>query len=227
MSRDIRRVPVDYKHPVEPNPHWTSHLDWRLREGYGYPKLHKPEERFVSLFEYSSYLLSLQEEAEERESFTQRKGSRWDFCVEYHLTGFQGYQDRSPVVHPFHRVDETGEDETIEVRDEDHLQELLLEQLEQEKTEYDPDYYMPSFEEYKEEDLGWCLYQTVSEGTPVTPVFKTPEELIEHLVEFGTEDDPPLRRASAENIVNRGGTMGSFFVKDGEFLNSTKDADKI
>lgn len=31
----------------------------------------------------------------------------------------------------------------------------------------------------------WQLYETVSEGTPVSPAFKTPEELIDYLVNNG------------------------------------------
>lgn len=36
-----------------------------------------------------------------------------------------------------------------------------------------------------EEATHYQMYETVSEGTPVTPVFGTPEELIEYLVKHG------------------------------------------
>ena len=38
---------------------------------------------------------------------------------------------------------------------------------------------------FREEPSWYQLYQTVSEGTPVTPPFSTPEELIDHLAQHG------------------------------------------
>lgn len=44
-------------------------------------------------------------------------------------------------------------------------------------------YYRPKWET----EPTWVqMYETVSEGTPVTPAFATKEELVEYLVEFGT-----------------------------------------
>lgn len=42
-------------------------------------------------------------------------------------------------------------------------------------SEINPDDYMPEFP--ADAELGYCIYETVSEGTPLTPVFKTPEDL--------------------------------------------------
>jgi hypothetical protein len=43
----------------------------------------------------------------------------------------------------------------------------------------DPEYYRP---DWKEEEMTWFqVYETVSEGTPVSPPFATEEELIEYL----------------------------------------------
>lgn len=47
----------------------------------------------------------------------------------------------------------------------------------------DPDYYRPEWDESKA--TWWQVYETVSEGTPVSPAFETPNELIEYLVENG------------------------------------------
>jgi hypothetical protein len=47
----------------------------------------------------------------------------------------------------------------------------------------DPDYCRPKFEE---EPTWYQMYETVSEGSPVTPPFETKEELLEYLVEYGT-----------------------------------------
>ena len=40
--------------------------------------------------------------------------------------------------------------------------------------------------EFKEEPTWYQVYETVSEGTPVTPPFETKEELVEYLVNHGT-----------------------------------------
>lgn len=47
----------------------------------------------------------------------------------------------------------------------------------------DPDYCRPA---YEEEPTWFQVYETVSEGTPVTPPFPTKEMLVEYLVEHGT-----------------------------------------
>ena len=36
---------------------------------------------------------------------------------------------------------------------------------------------------------GWQVWETVSEGSPITPVFATGDELIEHLVAKGDRND--------------------------------------
>lgn len=46
----------------------------------------------------------------------------------------------------------------------------------------DRDYYVP---EWDVEPTWYQVYETVSEGTPVTPPFETKEELIDYLVEHG------------------------------------------
>lgn len=47
----------------------------------------------------------------------------------------------------------------------------------------DPDYYRPAWPEGAE--LGFVMYETVTEGTPVSPIFKTLHELEDWLVEQG------------------------------------------
>jgi len=64
-----------------------------------------------------------------------------------------------------------------------------------------PNYCRP---EFKEEPTWYQVYETVSEGTPITPPFETKEKLIEHLVEHGTSwDDKECgwNRESAEQFV--------------------------
>ena len=69
------------------------------------------------------------------------------------------------------------------------------------------DYYRPK---WNEEDRTWVqVYETVSEGTPVTPAFATKAELIDYLVEFGDEwdqsrGDGGWSRENATQFVERG-----------------------
>lgn len=55
-----------------------------------------------------------------------------------------------------------------------------------------------------EEATHYQMYETVSEGTPVTPVFATKEELVDYLVENGTFwDDRGWDRKATESFVER------------------------
>src|SRR5574343_1104935 len=64
----------------------------------------------------------------------------------------------------------------------DHPDRLTMSYWEWESTPPDPNYYWP---QWKEEPTWYQVYETVSEGTPVTPPFATKEELINYLVEHG------------------------------------------
>lgn len=62
----------------------------------------------------------------------------------------------------------------------------------------DPKYYRP---DWKPEEMVWYqVYETVSEGTPVTPAFATKEELVEYLVANGDFWDQK-RRAEGGSIM--------------------------
>jgi hypothetical protein len=69
----------------------------------------------------------------------------------------------------------------------------------------DKEYYHPKWD-----NATWCqVYETVSEGTPVTPPFATKEELIEYLVENGDfwdqkRGDGGWSRENATAFANRG-----------------------
>lgn len=71
----------------------------------------------------------------------------------------------------------------------------------------DPAYYRPA---WKDGDATWFqVYQTVSEGAPVTPPFATREELIDYLATHGDfwdqkRGDGPWDRKNAESFVNAG-----------------------
>jgi hypothetical protein len=72
-----------------------------------------------------------------------------------------------------------------------------------------------------EEATWFQLWQTVSEGSPVTPAYETKEELIEYLVRYGDgiyDEEPrwrPWERKYAEEFINGSGwkPSGSFVAR--------------
>lgn len=90
----------------------------------------------------------------------------------------------------------------------DHIKELNENWYEKER--YEP----PAGE-------GWQVWETVSEGSPVTPVFPTKEALIEYLVQNGDlwdqkRGDGGWSRKNAEHFVNQGWSPSGVVV-DGEY----------
>lgn len=93
----------------------------------------------------------------------------------------------------------------------------------------------PSVECYRpdwkpEEMTWWQVYETVSEGTPVTPPFETQAELVEYLVANGDFWDQkrraeggsvmscdPWSRKSAESFVYGAGWAPTFIMAGGKF----------
>ena len=200
MSREIRRVPVGWEHPK----HMSQY------HGLTYVGLMGDYPEAVE-----RWLGDLREVA-------LRKGHNWTFNVEYHLTGFMGSDDAEPTVHPFYAYAEDGETEIeTEVRDEEHLFELLIAKTIDERP--DPTQYMPVFEG---DDLGWCLYETVSEGTPITPVFATSEALVEHLTTKGDAwKSEPWRPESAQALVRSGSSMASLVMVGRTLYDGARDLD--
>jgi hypothetical protein len=74
----------------------------------------------------------------------------------------------------------------------------------------DPEYCRPAWDP---KDATWFqVYETVSEGTPVTPPFESENELIEYLVNHGDFFDQARghggwNRENAKEFVKRGSTM--------------------
>jgi hypothetical protein len=91
------------------------------------------------------------------------------------------------------------------------------------------EYYRPN---WKAEEMTWFqVYETVSEGTPVTPPFATKKELVEYLVENGDFWDQkrrkegctvmecgPWARESAQRFVFGSGWAPSFALIDGKVV---------
>lgn len=68
----------------------------------------------------------------------------------------------------------------------------------------DPDYYRPEFDQ---EPTYYQVYETISEGVPVTPPFATKEELVNYLVKYGDfwdqkRGDGGWARENAERFVS-------------------------
>ena len=84
-----------------------------------------------------------------------------------------------------------------------------------------PLYHRPAF---TEEATWFQVYQTVSEGTPVSPPFATKVELVDYLTEMGdfwtqANGDRPPTREQAEAFVNEGFAV-SMAVAGGRVFNS-------
>ena len=227
MSREVRRVPLDWKHPVEHNPYWLSQRSSAYGRSVPASRLHGETERFIGLCD--GYPDALADWEKEGVDLAERKGFDWTFSVRWHLTGYDDcscHPGERGVLHPAYEWSEDGDTETpFTVRDEDHLHAHLTAQHEHNKP--DPAQYMPVFD-VPEDTLGWCLYATVSEGCPVTPAFATADELVDHLATVGQDwDQVPMRRAAAETLVAQGGSFGSMLVANGRLYRADVDADLI
>lgn len=69
---------------------------------------------------------------------------------------------------------------------------------------------------------GWQLWETVSEGSPITPVFPSADALVTHLC-----DKKGFNATAARTLVERGSTLGTFVGVGTALLNSASDADVI
>lgn len=92
----------------------------------------------------------------------------------------------------------------------------------------DENYYRPKF---TEAPTWYQVYQTVSEGTPVTPAFATREELIDYLVEHGDFWDQKrgrggYTREAATAFVDLGWTP-SFVVNHRVLISGIEAAGQI
>lgn len=56
-------------------------------------------------------------------------------------------------------------------------------------------------EPFEEPPTAYQVYETVTEGTPITPVFESREGLHEHLVRHGTDADDPFSEHQAMKFI--------------------------
>lgn len=226
MSREIRRVPLNWKHPTKFNPYWERQSNGFLGVKRQSSRLHAPTENFVALMS-PSYTQAHAEWVEENTKWNAGTHETQKFLLNYHSP--EGYLDPQGIrdeATPYTTYDETGEIATGEYFFSSIEDLLAIYPYSNYSSEPKREYYMPDFPE--DVILGYCLYETVGEGTPTTPVFATQEELIDWLTTMGEDyDQVPLRLESAITIVRQGGTIGSMMVINNQLLLSVEDADKI
>jgi hypothetical protein len=197
MGREVRRVNVNFKHPQIQEPYNRIHLSGPM---FAHPKsrMLAPGMEFQPCFD-ETFDNALDDWLARREEWLNGTHSSLKFSLEYHAR--EGYLQHDgtrctpvPII-----LSDGSEFWPTTIQD-------IVDTIPFEKYEGgppDPDYYLPKFA--LTEPLGYALYETVSEGTPCTPVFATPEELIDHLVTYGEDyDQKPYRREAAEALV-RGG----------------------
>lgn len=234
MSREVRRVPVGYQHPHVFNPYWESHERFsKERDDSVVDKGIPRDHRFEPLFDGTSFKKDLEREEKDLSELKNKEGTHWDFSKGLYITGYFSKslnKWREPRTHFEIDSDNWEDDDLVEIRGEDHLLELLVSQKDKEIEEmkHSATYrYTPVPDVDPDADgFGYCLYETVSEGTPVTPVFETADELVEYLVNFGNFWGEKYTRENAESLVDSGYSLGSFAVVNGQmYSSSTQDAD--
>jgi hypothetical protein len=228
MSRDVRRVPVDWKHPIEHNPNWAYQASIPIGRTHPPSRMHGRTEQFKALYG-KSVSVAQKEWDDEREQWDAGTHEDLIWQLEYHSKdGWVDGKGERREPNPYKVYDETG-NTVIRWFYPTSVAEIVAVYPYEDYAGKRPTAadYMPDFD-VPEDELGWCLYETVSEGTPVTPVFATAAELVDHLCTVGQDwDQEPMRRASAEAIVNQGGTFGTMLVQDGHLYRSDVDADLI
>ena len=91
----------------------------------------------------------------------------------------------------------------------------------------DRGYYRPS---WTEAEATWFqVYETVSEGTPVSPAFATREELVEYLVKHGdfwaqSRGEGGCSRKAAEAFVMEDGWVPSMVIENGKITTGIESA---
>jgi hypothetical protein len=227
MSREVRRVPVGWKHPLEYNQHWEfqASTSWGRKRPLSW--LHAPDEKFVPLYG-ESFTPAHQEWEAEKAKWEAGEHDSLQFSLRYHSAeGFLNRDGEREEPRPYVVYAEDGETVIREFYPSTVEEILEVYPYSDYATEPTPETHMPDFG-IPEDELGWVLYETVSEGTPCTPVFATADELIEHLSIIGQDwDQVPMRREAAAALVGNGYSVGSMMVVGGTLYQSDMDADLI
>lgn len=83
-----------------------------------------------------------------------------------------------------------------------------------------PEDYMPDFTDTPEDNLGWCMYETTSEGTPISPVLKDQDALAHWLAENGASafGGEPASYERWKAMINAGHSVCSAVVMNGRIV---------
>lgn len=225
MSREVRRVPVGYEHPTEYNPYWSNHMRWGIEQHGRYMDKGIPEDRrFVGLLDGNKYVEDVELHKKVIESIRNKEGFTWEWAYKFHFVGYDSdYYGKWMEANPTFLFDERYPEDAVFILDEKHLVDLLVEK-ELRNSPIPEDYTAIPEIDADTDGFGYCLYETVSEGTPVTPVFSTADELIDHLVNVGNFWGEKYERRNAEALVGTGYSLGSAAIVDGKFYNSSLEA---
>ena len=89
-----------------------------------------------------------------------------------------------------------------------------------------PEDYMPTFEPGSATHL--VMYETCSEGTPISPAFETPEELARWLADTGASAMGSMTATYEQWLaVCRGGWAPSAVVADGRFMSGVEASEHL
>lgn len=183
MGREIRRVPPDWDHPRSMRPDWDRVLG-------------RPTERMAYTPMYDESLREAQENWDKARAAFYAEGrdkERW--TDEDEAWARERYQNDHTIKagelkHP--TFEEYEGDRPPFYTDDDGVTKDLS------------DTYRPDWPE--ETRTAFQVYETVSEGTPVSPVFQTEEELVAWLCDPSRSDErlPRMSREAAARFVEHG-----------------------
>lgn len=225
MSREVRRVPIGYEHPTEYNPHWQNHYMWNLQKiGHVIDKGIPRDHRFIGLLDGTKFQEAVDFWNEGIEEIKRKEGFGWNWEYKRRFVGYDSdYYGKWMEPDPKFVFDERNPDDFVIIKDEEDLVNVLIEQ-ELRNPPQKEDYSIIPESAEEVESWGYCLYETVSEGTPCSPVFATPEELINYLVNVGNFWGERYEQRNAEALVSTGYSLGSAAFVGGKMFNSSLEA---
>lgn len=211
MSRQLRRVPANWKHPK------FYRKNFFFEEEYNVELVYRPLSQYDYKEDVKDYKKNLKDWLKGQKKWN--KGIYWD--------DLDGTEKSKKVM--FRKwLENIEEDRKKHGFKDDYRYD--------EKIKYitgictwedvagkipsmpDPDDYMPDGDWYQ-------LYETVSEGTPLSPPFKTTEELINWLSNNVDYWGNSWTRKQAEGIVKKGFVF-SMGIMEGKLLNSQELAEQ-
>lgn len=203
MGREIRRVPARWKHKQ------------RIKNQY-HPEGWKIEVQYRPMYQYTAYEEAVDGFKKDVKEWLEgwslwQKGfyKSYDGTV---LTKEQCYKKWLEGIEEERKKHNFRPDYRREERKKYELDICNYEDIAGEIPRHpDPDDYMPS-------GKWWQLYENVSEGTPLSPPFPSPEKLIEWLTNNKDFWGNSWTKEQAEAMVRQGSTLTLVTTGDGKVL---------